>query len=60
MLSFLYFSSFAFVENYFFNEEDKPSQKLIIVDEELDHNYVDGIGHLEDLPELLRNPKVVD
>ena len=36
ILSFLYFSSFVFKENQVFNEEDNPSQNVVIVEKELD------------------------
>ena len=42
-------SCFIFKENHvFIEEEDKPSEKVIIVEGELD-----GIGNLEDLPTLV-------
>ena len=42
-------SSFIFKENYFFiEEEDKPSDKPVIVEEKLD-----GIGNLVELPKLM-------
>ena len=66
ILSFLYFSSFAFKENQVFNKEDNPSQKPVIVEIELDDIYIHDIGDLEDLPGLVfidkefRNPEAVD
>ena len=39
-------SCFIFKENFVFNEEDNPSQKVAIVDEELDDVDKDDIGNL--------------
>ena len=48
----MYLSSFIFKQNQVFNEEDNPSQKVVIVDEELDDIDVNDIGYLEGLPRL--------
>ena len=54
-----------FLKNRFI-EEDNPSEKVVIVEEELDGIHIDDIGNLEDLPRLVfineecRNLKVVD
>ena len=62
----MYFSSFIFKENRVFNEEDNPSQKVVLVEEELDDTDIDGIQNLEDLPRLVfvdeecGNLKIVD
>ena len=46
-------SSFIFKENDVFIEEEKsPSEKVVIVEEE-----IDGIGNLEDLPRLVSQIK---
>ena len=46
-------SSFIFKENDVFIEEEKtPSEKVVIVEEE-----VDGIGNLQDLPRLVSQIK---
>ena len=34
ILNFLYFPSLIFKENYVFNEEDNPSQKVVMIEEE--------------------------
>lgn len=45
--------SFIFKESYIFiEEEEKPSGKVIIVEEELDGVDIDGSGSLVDLPRL--------
>ena len=36
-----------------FIEEDSPSEKVVIVEEELDGIDTDGTGNLEDLPRLV-------
>ena len=62
----MYFSSFIFKENRVFNEEDNPSQKVVLVEEELDDTDIDGIQNLEDLRRLVfvdeecGNLKIVD
>ena len=66
ILSFLYFSSFIFNENQVIIKEDNPSQKVVIVEEELDDIDLDGIGNLEYIPRLVfideecGNPKVIN
>ena len=66
LLSFLYFCSFVFKENHVFNEEENPSQKVVIVEKEPDDIDIDDIGNLKDLPGLVlideecENLKVVD
>ena len=47
-------SSSIFKENHvFIEEEDKPSEKVIMIEEELDVIDIDGIGNLVDLPMLM-------
>ena len=46
-------SSFIFKENHVLIEEDNPSDKVVIVGEELDGIDVDGFGSLVDLPRHL-------
>ena len=46
-----YFSSF--VLNHNFIEEDNPSEKVVIVEEELNRVDIDDIGNLENLPRFL-------
>ena len=47
-------SSSIFKENYiFFEEEDDPSDIVVIVQEKLDDIDIDGIGNLVDLPRLM-------
>ena len=47
-------SSFIFKENHVFIEEkDNPSEKVVMVEEELDGTDIDDIGHLVDLPGLM-------
>ena len=41
--SFLYFSSFITKKNQVFNEEDNPSQNVIMVAEKLDDIDIDDI-----------------
>ena len=53
ILSVLYFPSFIFKENHVFNEKENPSQKVVIVEKELDDIDIDDIVNLEDLPELV-------
>ena len=49
-------SSFTFKENHvFIEEEDNPSDKVVMVKEELDVIDIDGIRNLVDLPRLLFN-----
>ena len=45
------FSWFCFQENHVFN--DNPSQKVVIVEKELDDVDIDDFVNLEDLPELV-------
>ena len=47
ILSFLYFSSFLFKENHVFNEKDNSSQKVVILEKELDDIDVDDTVNLE-------------
>ena len=62
---FFYVSSFIFKENHVLIEEDNPSEKIVIVEEELENIDRDGNGNLEDLLRLVLineecwNPKVV-
>ena len=64
-IDFFYISSFIFIGNHALIQEDNPSEKIIIVEEELDGNDRDDIGNLEDLLRLVLineecwNPKVV-
>ena len=44
-----YFSSFILKRNHGFIEENNPSEKVLIVEEELNHNDIDDIRNLEDL-----------
>ena len=53
ILTFLYFSSFVFKENHVFNEQDYPSEKVLLVEEELNDIDIDDIKNLGDLPELM-------
>ena len=46
-----YFSSF--VLNYGFIEENNPSEKVVIVEEELNRVDIDDIGNLENLPRFV-------
>ena len=48
-IDFFYFASFIFKENQVIVEEDNPSEKNVIVTEELDGIDIDDIGNLEDL-----------
>ena len=63
---FLHFSSLVFKENHVFNEKDNPSQKVIILEKELDDIDIDDTGNLKDLPRLVfvneesGNPKIFD
>ena len=58
-------SSFIFKENHVLIEENNPSEKIVIDEEELDGIDRDGIGNLEDLLRLVFiseecwNPKAV-
>ena len=53
ILNFLYLSSFIFKQNQVFNEEDNPSQKVVLVEEELNDIDINDIGNLEGLPRLV-------
>ena len=63
-MSFLYFSSFIFKENHNCNEEDSPSQNVVLTEEELDDIDIDEIRNLEGrfkfINEGCGNLKVVD
>ena len=56
----------VFKENEVFNEEEIPSQKVVVADEEIDGIDIEDTGNLEDLPRIVLideecgNPKVVD
>ena len=58
-------SSFIFKKNYVLIEEDNPSEKIVLIEEELDGIEKDDIVNLEDLLRLVLideecgNPKVV-
>ena len=66
MSFFFNFSSFIFKENQVFNEEDNPSHKVAIAEEELDDVDIVDARNLEDLPRFVlideecENPKAVD
>ena len=49
ILNFRYFSNFIFKENQVFNKEENHSQKVVIVENELDNTDIDDI---EDLPRI--------
>ena len=42
-------SSLIFIENRVFTEEENTSDKVVIVEEELDGINIDGIGNLLDI-----------
>ena len=44
------FSSFIFKVNHAFIEEDSPSEKVVVYEEELDGIDIDDTWNLEDLP----------
>ena len=44
---------FSFQNNYGFIEEDKPSEKVVIVEEELNCFDIEGIENFEDLPRFV-------
>ena len=50
---FFYVSSFIFKENHVLIEEDNPSEKIVIFEEELDGFDRDGIGNLDVLWRLV-------
>ena len=62
---FFYVSSFIFKENYVLIEEDNLSEKIVLVEKELDGNDRDDIVNLKDSLRLMLinkecgNPKVV-
>ena len=58
-IGLFYFSSFILKKNYGFIQEGNPSEKVVIVEEELDGIDIDDIGNLEDSPRL-RNLIVVN
>ena len=66
ILSVLYFSNFIFKGNHAFNQKDNPTQKVVIIEKELDDIDTVDIVNLEDLRELViideecGNPKAVD
>ena len=49
ILNFRYFSNFIFKENQVFNKEENHSQKVVIVEKELDDT---GIDDIENLPRI--------
>ena len=59
---YIYVFSFIFKENHVLLKEDSPSEKIVIVEEELDGIDKDDIRNLEDLLVLINeecgNPKV--
>ena len=46
ILNFRYFSNFIFKENQVFNKEENHSQKVVIVEKELDNTDIDDIENL--------------
>ena len=46
ILNFRYFSNFIFKENQVFNKEENHSQKVVIVEKELDDTDIDDIENL--------------
>ena len=42
-------SSLIFIENRVFTEEENTSDKVVIIEEELDGINIDGIGNLLDI-----------
>ena len=62
----MYFSSFIFKKIIDFIEEDNHSEKIIIVEKELNRVDIDDIGNSEDLPRFVfideeyRNLRVVN
>ena len=48
-----YFSCYIFKKNRGFIEEDNPSEKAVIVEEELNRVNIDDTGTLEDLPRFV-------
>ena len=64
-IDFFYVSSFIFKENHVLTKKRNPSEKIVIVEEELDGIGRDDVGNLKDLLTLVLineergNPKVV-
>ena len=62
---FFHVASFIFKENHVLIEEDNPSEKIVLIEEELDGIDRDDIVNLEDLLRLMLineecgSPKVV-
>ena len=52
-IDLFHFSCFIFKKNYGFIKEGNPSEKLVIVEENLDRIDIDDIGNLEDSPRLV-------
>lgn len=52
-MRFLYFSRFIFKENHVFHGEENPSQKAVIVEEELNDIDTEDIENLEDIPKFV-------
>ena len=52
-IDLFYFSSFIFKKNHGFIEKDNPSEKNVIVGEELDCINIDDIGNLKYSPRLV-------
>ena len=48
-----HFSSFIFLKKPRFIQEGNPSEKVVIVEEELDGIDIDDIGNLEDSPRFV-------
>ena len=65
-INLLYFSSFIFKKIHDLIEEDNHSEKIIIVEKELNRVDIDDIGNSEDLPRFVfideeyRNLRVVN
>ena len=53
ILIFFDVSSFIFKKSHVLIEEDSPSEKIVIVEEELDGIDRDDVGNLEDLLRLV-------
>ena len=52
-IDLFYFSSFIFLKNHGFSQESNSSEKVVIVEEELDGIDTDNIGNLKDSPRLV-------
>ena len=52
-IDLFYFSSFIFKKNHGFIEKSNPSEKNVIVEEELHCIDIDDIGNLEEWPRLV-------